>query len=623
MKIKIAFTDMLSPVFAIAVLTLFPLFSSAQCVIDSGVPPIPGIYPPVLSDADGCEFYEMDVTFFLPRDTSVTVAGQTITVPFNYFSIDSITNLPPGLSWECNLDSCVYVVHPDSANVDTLGCIRIFGTPSTPGYYPMTVHFTANVIVFGNPNDQLATYNAPLRVGPCPFVGDCYTLNVNSLCEPAMLDITNNIPSNGNQGYSYAWDITGPAGFAYTTSDENPFSQVLSDAGDYVVDYEVTIDTSGFFLNTLIIDSVDCTDLLDAGDIYWYMINPNGDTILNTSSNPITNGGNSVPINIGLNTFKLDTGTYEFQVWDADQIGNDDGCATNTGGSGASVFFNVPPPNTGNLTVINSGLRVILNIDNPIEVITCTDTITIDSVPATPVVMADTSQICAGDSVLLTVMTSDSVQWYFNSVPITEANGTGFYAKDAGFYYAESIDRNTLCFSASGVFELTHVEILAPSIAFDGNFTLTIASPNAAYSYAWYDENHVQQGSGTSWMPSASGNYYAVAIDTATGCQSAPSATIQTILSSIDEIAGVFSDFNLYPNPHQGNFQVEWSVERRELFSLTVTDLFGRTIWRKNVISTPGTVSESVNLNNVAPGIYFFSVNTEQGALRRKMVITR
>ncbi|MEZ4776657.1 MAG: T9SS type A sorting domain-containing protein [Bacteroidia bacterium] len=595
----------------------------AQCVIDSGVPAVPGIYPPVLNDADGCEFYEMDITFFLPRDTTVNFAGQNLTFPFNYFSIDSIAGLPQGLSWQCNLDSCVYYVHPDSANVDTLGCIRIFGTPTTPGFFPIVVYITANVIIFNNPADQPGTYAASLKVGPCPFIGDCYTYNLSSFCEPAVLDIANNIPSNGKPGFSYSWSLTGPGGPVYTTSDEDPFPQVLGEGGDYILHYQATVDTTGYFLNSVVIDSTNCNDLLDAGDLYWILKDPAGNELINTSANPITNGSANLPLNTGIANIQLDTGVYEFQVWDYDQIGNDDGCATNSGGSGASVFLTVPPLNAGVVTVVNSGLRVKFTIDHPVQVITCTDTIHVDSLPAIPAIQADTNRICLGDSLRLSVNTTDSVQWYFDGNPVAGAKDSALMAGAAGNYYAEVIDRNTLCAASSAVFTVQTVSVGAPSIAFDGSFTMTIASPNPNYTYSWYNANGTPAGTGTSWMPSGSGNYYAVAEDTLTGCQSEPSATIRAILSAIDPLAGILADFRLYPNPASEEIHVEGELFGTEEVFIEITDLLGKSVYQKETKLIPGHFNQTIGVRSFVPGVYFFRWVSTKGIHTQKFMIHR
>ncbi|MDX2250192.1 MAG: T9SS type A sorting domain-containing protein [Bacteroidia bacterium] len=595
----------------------------AQCVIDSGVPSVPGIYPAQLNDADGCEYYEMDITFFLPRDTTVSFAGQNLTFPFNYFSIDSITGLPPGLTWDCNLDTCIYYVHPDSANVDTLGCVRVFGTPTSPGFFPVVVHITANVIIFNNPTDQAATYNASLKVGPCPFVGDCYTYNLSSFCEPVVLDLDNNIPSNGNPGFSYFWNLTGPDGPVYSTSDENPFQQVLTEGGDYILEYEATIDTSGFFLTSVVIENVNCSDLLDAGDLYWILKDPNGNELVNTSANPVTNGGANLPLNTTITTFQLDTGVYEFQVWDEDQLTGDDGCATNTNGSGASVFLTIPPLNAGDITVVNSGLTVKFTVDHPVQVISCTDTLHVDSLPAIPVIFADTNWVCPGDSLALIVNTSDSIQWYRDGNLIAGMNDSILMADQAGDYIAEVIDRNTLCVSSSAVFEVQAILIIAPSIAFDGSFTLTIASPNPAYTYQWYNSNGTPAGSGASWMPAGSGNYYAVAVDTLSGCQSGPSPTIRAILSAIDPLADILQNFHLYPNPNKGEFTVEGELFSSEEVSLEIQDILGRNLYHRETKLSPGRFNQPVSVAGFAPGVYIFRWVSPKGVLTRKFVIER
>ncbi|MEL7534147.1 MAG: hypothetical protein AAFN10_22775, partial [Bacteroidota bacterium] len=208
----------------------------AQCVIDSLVPSVPGIYPDTLADAVGCEYYEVDITFFLPRDTTVDVFGNMVTIPFNSFTIDSLVGLPDGLTWSCNLDSigCLYDVAPNNASPDTLGCIRVFGTPTGIGFSPVVVHLTANADILGTPTDQPATYDASILVTPCAFAGACYTSQLNDVCAGAELTMTNNIPSNGDSRFSYDWNLTNGAGFNYQSTDENPAIQTLNEPGSYV-----------------------------------------------------------------------------------------------------------------------------------------------------------------------------------------------------------------------------------------------------------------------------------------------------------------------------------------------------------------------------------------------------
>ncbi|TAE59047.1 MAG: T9SS C-terminal target domain-containing protein [Bacteroidetes bacterium] len=601
---------------------------SAQCVPDPSQLSSPGIYPASLPLATGCQPYEQDISFLFPQDTTVNFAGTTLNVPFLYFTIDNVVGVPVGMDWVCNLSpDCKYVVSADSAQRDTAGCIRFFGTPAIPADYTVTVELTAYALVFGSVTAVPFTYAVPFTVSPCSFTGSCYTLALNSNCEPAILQITNNIPDNGNPGYSYQWSVVGDNGFSYATTDENPSAQVLADAGTYIVNYELTIDTLGYFLNGAVINTVNCSDIGSAGDLYWILKNPAGVELVNTTATPVNNGGNSLPLSTGIANIALQNGSYEFQVWDEDAVFNDQGCATNTMGSGASVFFTVPPASTGPLSVTVGGLSVTFTIDKPVQVISCADTLTINPVPNAPLVFvlgdtlpADTAFRCDQDTLFLHATGADSVQWYRNGQPIGGATDTLLAVLSSGNYSAESIDPQSFCRNASAAVTVETLLVLPPSIAFNGNQTMLVAAPNPAYRYDWYKAGSGLAGSGAVYQIPNSGSYFCVAVDTASGCQSQPSATIAAIRSSIEPPEGLVGEFRVYPNPAAGVFFVELSFSRPQTVTLSLSDLMGRAVSSQS--SEAGTdLRLSIGNESLAPGLYLLEVRLNEGVLQQKVVI--
>lgn len=596
----------------------------AQCVIDSLVPNVPGIYPDTLADAVGCEFYEVDITFFLPRDTTVVFAGNQITIPFNSFTIDSLVGLPDGLSWTCNLDSlgCFYDVNPNNPSPDTLGCIRVFGTPTAVGYFAVDVYLTANADVLGNPTDQEAIFDASIVVTPCAFAGACYTSQLNDICAGAELSTANNIPSNGDSRYSYNWTLSNDGSFNFQSTDENIPVQTLSEAGTYILNYTATVDTFPYTLTGVTIDSIGCDDLLDAADIYWKLFDPQGVELISTLSNPISNGGDNLPIITGIGPLVLDSGTYEFQVWDDDLIGQDEGCATGTAGSGASVFFTIPAP-SGNVTITNNALRVIFAIDHPVQVISCADTFQIDSLPPIPMVVntADTNILCMGDTLALMAANADSVQWFQDGQALNGETDMMLGVFEAGTYAVESIDLITGCRSRSTDFVITMQQIAPPSIAYDGSASLSVAGPNPAYRYDWYDVDDGLIGSGTSISPSGSGNFFAIAVDTTTNCESAPSVTIQAILASIEHLSGVVDQFELFPNPAHDQVQLNLRLKQAQSVDVQILDLSGRIAWQRAYGQPSYSFQESLPLGTLARGIYLVQVRLEAGTIHQKLVL--
>lgn len=595
--------------------------AQAQCVIDSTVlDSLPGIYPATPPEAVGCNFYDTDVTFVFPSDTIVDVFGVPQRLPFLSFEILDIAGLPQGIDWKCNIDSCFYDFRPSNPDPDTTGCVRLFGTPTIPGVYPLSVLVRAEVLFLGSSTFQNTTFDYTLTVGACQFNAPCYNYTVSSNCLPASLDISNNIPSNGNAGYSYQWDLQGPNGPIYSTTDENPFSQMLPDPGQYVLSYQAEIDTVGFILDSVVVDSLVCSDLLDAPDLYWILLAPDGSEVVNTSANPASNSGNNLPYNLSINNLRLDTGTYELQVWDQDDVLGDQGCATNDRGSGASVFFTVPTFNTGPQQIIQGGLAVTISIRNPIQQIACSDTFEVSALPNVPDIVGDTSRICSGETLFLSTASTDSIQWFLDGFPIPNANDSIYAATQEGDYTVVITNRNTLCSSESIPFPLELFRVQVPSIAFDGNRTLTVASPDPAYRYDWVRQNHGVVGSGSPFMIPNSGDYTAIAVDTVTGCQSGPSATIGIILTSLADLDEVAREVKLYPNPNEGQFVLSLELLKNKDISFVIRDALGREILGRDLGNRIGYTESAVNLSHLPAGFYTLSLKLDELVVHKKFL---
>ncbi|MEO0895833.1 MAG: T9SS type A sorting domain-containing protein [Bacteroidota bacterium] len=602
---------------------LLPFYSLAQCVPDLQVPDRAGIYPDTLPDAQGCEFYEEVVTFVLPRDSTGSVGGITLTALFQTFTIDSVIGLPDGFEWECNLaPNCEYVVSYDSANVDTIGCIRIFGTTEIPSNYNVTVVTTASFAILGQVSTQPFNLSAPLKVNPCIFEGDCYSLSLDGTCEPANLSITNNIPSNGKSGFSYDWSISSPNGYNFTSQDENPADQILN-AGEYYVDYAVEIDTIGYFMTNARIDAVSCTDLLDGADLYWYLISPSGDTLVNTSANPLSNAGSNLPVLTGITTSVLDTGIYELQVWDQDNIIADAGCATNNQGSGASLTLTTPPSSEDSLTVTSGGLTVTFFFDHPIQEITCQDTFSIFPVPNAPSLEANgtavtTNEItwCTTDELTLAA-SGDSIEWWIDDA-IQVGVGKSISVQSGGVYEAYVVNPTTFCRSEATSVTIVENEVDPPAVVAVAD-TIFIGSPSTDLTYNWFDLGGMLVGSGDRFTPDSSGEYFAVAVEISSNCSSVGSDTVNISLTALEEIFA--GSLNIYPNPSKGSFNLAGISEKSEMAKIELVDMVGRKITQWNRRIPVGNFSLPLEVNQAQQGLYLLRIETENGLAIRKLIL--
>lgn|GEM_PF-1827302 len=606
----------------LSLLTLFVLFmgssaSFAQCVPDPGVPPVAGVYPDTLATAQGCTPYDVTITFYLPRDTVVPGIGS---IPFNHFIIEDIVGLPNGFTWECNLDSngCFYDVSPNNPSPDTLGCVTITGSTNIPGVYSVTVIVTANVAIVG---DQTVPFVVPLLVTPCPIVGDCYELLVDQNCQPTTLEVTNAFDSTASvvDGIDYFWDY----GDGTTSIDPNPPTHTYTNPGTYVFESMITIDTTGWVLNNIFIDAYNCTDGLGGGgpDLYWIFFDPNGNELANTSGSTLDDGP-ATPISTGIGPLVLEPGVYEFQLWDEDTppINADDGCATNSNGSGASITFAIPF--TGSTTISQDGLTLTLDLARAIDTLTCSDTIVVDALPDVPeIVVTGDSVICEGDSVILVTTSTDSLEWRLDDVPIVGANEQTFIAFDAGEYTVVAIDADNFCRAASS--DVVRVEvnsIAVPTIAANNCDLSTTAT---GVDYQWYvDGTPVPGANSFNHVAMLNGSYTIEVTDPMTGC-SATSASIDLMCEpqSIDDLLDVINDVSVYPNPNTGTLFVDFTLFERQDVDIRITDIYGKTVKLQNMGQSMGDVNTSFDLEGLAQGIYILSIELEKGTINEKIIL--
>lgn len=87
--------------------------------------------------------YTTDLNFKVPTDASL-IDPQYQNTTIQSFVVNSVTGLPAGISYACNISNCTYA---GGAN----GCAQLNGTPTTAGTYPITINVTAAAQVFGLP----------------------------------------------------------------------------------------------------------------------------------------------------------------------------------------------------------------------------------------------------------------------------------------------------------------------------------------------------------------------------------------------------------------------------------------------------------------------------------------
>jgi von Willebrand factor type A domain-containing protein/PKD domain-containing protein/type IX secretion system substrate protein len=188
--------------------------------------------------------------------------------------------------------------------------------------------------------------------------------------------------------------------------------------------------------------------------------------------------------------------------------------------------------------------------------------------------------------------------------------------------------------TAPGTYKLTAVGIngcLAPSDTVEIILATTPATPDiiqvgnvltcsvTGQSYRWYKDgsllpNETQQ----SIVITEAGDYMVTVISSA-GCEST-SATQSAV--GIDRFAPTLArQFDISPNPNNGLFDVVVEFETATAFSIKIVDLSGKTIYRKIEAASHTTYRRSISLQDAAPGVYFFLLESRGVYDYRKIVV--
>jgi len=85
----------------------------------------------------------------------------------------------------------------------------------------------------------------------------------------------------------------------------------------------------------------------------------------------------------------------------------------------------------------------------------------------------------------------------------------------------------------------------------------------------------------------------------------------------------MIADFavSLFPNPSDGQFTFELMNESKDLYQISVHNLLGQELYMESDIQVTKYYKRTINLNQLAPGVYYFVVKNKESKLVKKIVI--
>ncbi len=552
--------------------------------------PVDTIFIGQLPDGKVGEPYDADISFRMPKSTTPVAASDSTVlpnIPLDRITIEGISDVPEGIAWEANQLEFIVTQETD-------GCAKFCGIPTEPGLYMLEVTLRARIIIV----DQTSSFFVSLYIAPASSETEGFSMENNIGCGATTVNFRNNIPSLGEEGYSYFWDF----GNGKTSMEENPNAQSYNSPGEYPVSYQAIIDTTGFILRSVTIREGDCTDIIGAPDYYIAVLDPNGNQLISTTHRP----NEPLPITFDLDLLLKKEGTYMLQVTDEDGglDGSDDRCAE------------IPFVVTDTVAVLN-GVVADLNIINPQDTITSVDTVIVYAFPTSPNISASyNTTLCEGDTVTLKVSNyENNLQWTKDNVAIEGATGAFLEVTETGSYAVSYT-------SIGGCSVVALPEAIAfstpPTLPiFDSkdNLLVILEESNLPIDYelAWFlDGILIEDAEATTLCATTSGSYTLLVTDTQTGCQSSYTDTLaynpsieNCNLSNITAV--ILDELQIFPNPTSNELSIQFSQTKPVNISLELIDILGR-VHQKQLLPSENEVSLTLSLAHLPKGIYWLKL---------------
>ncbi len=565
--------------------------------------PLDTVYLQPIPDGQLGQAYSQDISFRMPMTTTPVAAIDSTTPPgitINSIEIVAVEGLPPGLTWEAN-----QTVFPVATQTD--GCIRICGTPTSSDTFVILVKLKASIFFI----TQDAAFPMRMYIAPGVSINDGFSMTNPTGCGSTTVALTNNIPSNGQTGFTYLWDF----GDSTNHVGEQPPAHTYNTPGTYVVRYKATIDTVGYILQSAVFNELDCADNLglNAPDVY---VNIKDSADVQVYTNSANNANNaSFPLTVVFN-FLLGPGNYTMQVWDEDGgiQGGDDLCG--------QFPFNI----LSNGPIVATGVEGTLNIVHPVYTYEFTDTVVVFPVPATPLVgIVNTTVACTDETPLyLSSTLTGNNQWLLNGQPISGATQEQYGVTETGVYSLVQTSNDGCTAQSAGVSMTVHPLPALPIFSNNANqLTLfdTLALPSP-YQLQWYLGSVPLPSNGFWHCATESGTYGLQVLNPFTGCSSRyelnvlfnPNADCTNAALEAASLVGV----KLYPNPFGDALFIDFG-QLEAVRSLQILDASGRVYFTlQNGNST--TLPSSITCANWPAGVYFVQILHKTGVLAQKII---
>lgn len=539
------------------------------CTVSPAYPTLCPLAPP---DATAGEYYETDITFWLPP--TFTDPGTGFTVNFQQMTITNVSGLPFGLNITYNNPSGVY--YPQQ---EEYGCARICGTPLGAGVYTITISIIAGVEFSGIPINSPQEFALSLTVLPGSGGNAGFTFTPASGCGSAAVQFEALIDGSPSPT-SYAWDFGNGGSGASAT----PPVQTYDEPGEYIITLQTTI--GGYVLQEVTLTGVNgnwCGDVEEPNvpllgcqgspDPYFVLTDAQGGTY---TSSTVDDSFTATWTGLGL---LLENPPYSISFYDEDVISQNDLLGTyNIPANGAGTYnINVASGTTGSLVVIEQAQ----------DVFTHTDTVHVFALPEVVLVEnAQTGELCVEDTALVGYV------WFLDGDTVPGLSGPCIVPTGPGVWRV--VGTNGYGCAAQG-----GPIIVCPTITITRTGGV-LQVPSGFASYAWTYQGSAVGGNEAFLITAGDGTYTCTVTDV-NGCTVTASFELSTI--GVEEAGGTTGGLMVFPVPNDGRFNVVAEGFATPMVQLRILDAAGREVRSLALPTVQGALRIVID-ERLAPGSY-------------------
>ncbi|WP_169312072.1 choice-of-anchor I family protein [Fluviicola taffensis] len=235
------------------------------------------------------------------------------------------------------------------------------------------------------------------------------------------------------------------------------------------------------------------------------------------------------------------------------------------------------------------------------------DTLTV-TVNLLPTVDAGSNQtVCAGTSITFTATGAPNLVWN-NGI----TNGTAFNATVAGSYIVTGTDANGCIDKDTLVLALLaepSINLGADMTVCSNHFPVNLNGPGGYASYGW------SNGATTQNTTATQAGSYVLTVTNANLCQDKDTVVIiSNPCLGIDENNAF--EYTMYPNPTASSVSIETNVANSEVIVYSTN---GQALFTQHNTSAVFTV----NLAELADGVYWVKVLSREGAVTKQLIIKK